>query len=87
MVVLEAIASGLPVIVPHQAPFTEFLRLDQALWVTPDDVDTITQAMLKVINPHVHIPLVTNTQELLTQYTWKRSAQLHLSVYKDIMVR
>lgn len=87
MVVLEAIASGLPVIVPHQAPFTEFLRLDQALWVNPDDVDTITQSMLKVINPHIHQSLVANSQELLTQYTWERSAQLHISAYKDIMVR
>ena len=86
MVVVEAIASGLPVIVPQQAPFTEFLRLDQALWVNPYDGDTITQAMLEVIKPHVHNPLVANSQELLTQYTWERSAQLHVSAYMKIMV-
>lgn len=87
MVVLEAIASHLPVIIPHQPPFTEFLNHHQAEWIDPENVEAIAQAMLTMINSTQHQTLITNSQSVLPKYTWEQSAKLHTSEYAKMMVR
>ena len=87
MVVLEAIASHLPVIVPQQPPFTEFLSHNQAEWVEPENIDTITQAMRNVIRSNRHQELIAHSQSVLDQYTWEQSAKLHVFEYTKMMVR
>ncbi len=39
LVVLEAMASGIPVVTSRIAPFTEYLGDDDVLWCEPDDVE------------------------------------------------
>ena len=85
LVVLEAIAAGLPVVTANQPPFTEFLASDQALLVAPESVEQLTQAMLEAANPTRSRGLVQNSQAVLDQYTWSRSAQLHLRVYEQML--
>lgn len=51
LVVLEAIAAGLPVITADQPPFTEFLTPNQALLIPPESVADLTQAMLAAAQP------------------------------------
>lgn len=81
MVVLEAIASGLPVLVSKQPPFTEFLELDQALWVEPQSPDSIAEAMLNVMNGAIAQLLQERSQSILPCYSWDASAQLHETHY------
>lgn len=81
LVVFEAIASGLPIIVSHQPPFTEFLTSKQALFVDPASPDAITAAMLAIADPTVAQRLIEHSQPLCQQYTWENSAQLHLDHY------
>lgn len=85
LVVMEAIASGLPVITANQAPFTEFLRLDQALWVDPNDVEAIAQAMVTIIDPAISKSLQAKSRSVLSNYSWDRSAQMHLQQYKALL--
>lgn len=85
LVVLEAIASGLPVITSQQMPFTEFLTTAQALWVDPNSVDAIAQAMLTVLDPAQAQSLVQNSQSVLSRYTWQTSAQQHVRHYRDLL--
>jgi glycosyltransferase-like protein len=85
LVVLEAIASHLPVILSRQPPFTEFLSAEQALFVAPEDVDAIAKAMQTILNPQLAKTLTDNSQTILPNYTWQRSAQLHLQHYQALL--
>lgn len=85
LVVLEAIAARLPVITARHPPFTEFLSEDQALLVDPYSPTSVAQAMKKAIDPVIAKMLIENSQSVLEQYTWSRSAQLHLESYQRIL--
>jgi glycosyltransferase-like protein len=82
LVLLEAIASGLPTITSNQPPFTEFLNSDQALLIDPESPRAIAHAMRLVLNPDVAQPLITNSQSILADYTWEKSAKMHINHYK-----
>lgn len=81
LVVLEAIACGLPVITADQPPFTEFLTPDQALLINPYSVDAIAQAMVQIQQPEVSQQLRQKSQSAIVHYTWEASARLHLMHY------
>lgn len=83
LVVLEAIASGLPVVTSNQPPFTEFLNSDKALLVHPDSAEAIAQAMIDSIHPPLAQSLVQASQSILNHYTWSASANLHVQRYCD----
>jgi len=85
LVVLEAIASGIPVITSNQPPFTEFLSDQQALLVCPDEPSAIAQAMQAVIQPTVAEKLVQQSQPVCTHYTWAASAEMHLAHYFQLL--
>lgn len=85
LVVLEAIASGLPVITADQPPFTEFLTPDQALLINPDSAPAQAHAMVAVLNPGVVKTLVHRSQAILANYTWDASATLHLGHYQALI--
>lgn len=81
LVLLEAIASGLPVITSRQPPFTEFLNPDQALLVNPESPEAIAQAMIDSIHPALAQSLIQKSQPILKRYTWNASAELHIHHY------
>lgn len=83
LVVLEAIASGIPVVTSNQPPFTEFLSDEQALLVDPHTPEAIAQAMLSVSHESIAQSLVQQSQSVLATYTWEASAQLHLKHYTE----
>jgi glycosyltransferase-like protein len=85
LVVMEAIATHLPVVTSNIPPFTEFLTDAQALLVDPNAVDAIAQAMLDVVQPTVAQSLIQNSQSVLSHYTWITAAQMHLKFYCDII--
>lgn len=82
LVVLEAIASGLPVITSNQAPFTEFLSDQQALLVEPDSPNAIAHAMRLIAQSSLAQTLIQTSQTILSHYTWEASAQLHIHHYR-----
>lgn len=85
LVLLEAIASGLPVITSNQPPFTEFLSENQALLIDPSSPSAIAHAMKTVIQPSVSQRLVQQSQSICEQYTWIASAKLHLTHYYNLL--
>lgn len=84
LVVLEAIASRLPVLTSNQAPFTEFLSEQTALLVDPQDGDAIAAAMLTLLRPEIARPLVENSRPIIEKYSWQRSARMHLELYTEL---
>jgi glycosyltransferase-like protein len=85
LVIFEAIASGLPVITSNIAPFTEFLTPTQALLVDPYDVEAIATAMRSVTQKHLSNSLVAASQDLLADYSWETSANMHLEQYRKLL--
>lgn len=69
LVVLEAIASGIPVITSNQSPFTEFLSKTQALLIDPNSPDAIAQAMRSIAQPELAHSLVQQSQSILSRYS------------------
>ncbi|WP_434684434.1 MSMEG_0565 family glycosyltransferase [Pseudanabaena minima] len=86
LVIMEAIASGLPVITSNCPPFTEFLSEQQAVLIAPDDIEAIAQAMRLVTNPDFSQSLIQASQEILTKYTWENSAQMHTTHYAKMVL-
>lgn len=84
LVLLEAIASGLPVITANIAPFTEFLDHQTALLVDPHSIDAIAFAMLDILNKSLSQKLIKNSAAIPAEYTWQKSAQIHLDVYQRL---
>jgi glycosyltransferase-like protein len=87
LVILEAIAAGLPVLTSNQPPFTEFLNADQALLVDPNSPTAIAQAMLAITKPELANTLVQNSQPICNHYTWERSATMHVNHYYGLLER
>ena len=81
LVLLEAIASGLPVITSNIPPFTEFLTSNSALLVNPHSSQSIAKAMLDILDVDLTQKLISNSKHIPCQYSWQRSAQLHLKHY------
>jgi glycosyltransferase-like protein len=84
LVLLEAIAARLPILTSQQAPFTEFLDNRQACFVDPQDPAAIAVGMRAIINPAIAPNLIHHSQSVLAQYTWEKSAHLHLHFYQQI---
>lgn len=85
LVILEAIASGIPVITSNHAPFTEFLSPQEAFLVNPTLPDELAYAMRSILNPTVAQSLITHSQAVLAQYTWETSAKMHLNHYQQLL--
>ncbi|SRR5579883_913401 len=85
LVVLEAIAAGIPVITANQAPFTEFLSEQQALLVDPQSPDAIAHAMRSILDPNLAHDLVQRSRSILADYSWRTSANMHLVHYHELV--
>ena len=85
LVVLEAIASGIPVITANQPPFTEFLGANQALLIDPFSPADLAQAMRDILQRGSE-RLVEQSRSIIDQYSWERSAQLHLNYYQQLLM-
>lgn len=81
LVVLEAMASGTPVIVSRIAPFTEHLPEETCLWVQPESVESLVAAMLQVLDDNHAESLRSYGRQLAPHFTWRASAEAHLAHY------
>ena len=85
LVLLEAIASGLPIVTSDIPPFTEFLDNDSALLVDPNSDDDLAEAMLNISNKNLAQKLIDRSQNIPEQYSWHKSAQMHLEHYSTLL--
>lgn len=85
LVLLEAIASGLPIITSNIPPFTEFLDNDSALLINPNSEEDISSAMLNILNKNLAQKLIDDSQNIPEQYSWQKSAQMHLKQYSTLL--
>jgi len=84
LVVLEALASGTPVVVSRMAPFTEYLDEGDACWADPFSVDSIEQAMRRALLVSHAQAMQREPPAVCQRFSWQRSAQRHVALYRAI---
>ena len=85
LVLLEAIASGLPVITSNIPPFTEFLNEKSALPIDPNSSSAIADAMRTILDIQLTQKLLEHSASIPLQYSWQNSAQTHLDLYQKLL--
>jgi glycosyltransferase involved in cell wall biosynthesis len=81
LVVLEALASGTPVVVSSIAPFTEYLDDTTCYWADPLDVNSIAAALKRALSGR-GIDFEHAVPALLAHFSWAASAQHHVDAYR-----
>lgn len=78
---LEAMVRGCPVVVSNVASLPEICG-EAALYVNPRSVDSIADAMFKVISDEsLRKSLIQYGYERANQFTWQKSAKKHLKIF------
>ena len=81
LVVLEALCSGVPVVVSRIAPFTEYLQAEDCSWADPLNAGSIADAIQQALAHTDHQRIATSAARLAAQFSWQRSATLHTAIY------
>jgi glycosyltransferase-like protein len=84
LVVLEAMASGVPVVTSRLAPFTEYLGKDDVLWCDPFDTTSIAAAMTDSLDVTRRTNLIARGVKIAARHDWKDIARTHLAVYEKL---
>ncbi len=84
LVVLEAMASGVPVVTSRIAPFTEYLDEDDAIWCDPHDSGSIAAAMAASLDPARRSRCVARGLRVAAAHSWAATAHAHLPTYADL---
>jgi glycosyltransferase-like protein len=86
LALLEAMASGTPVVSSAQPPFTEFLTDgENALLVDPERTDHLARAMEVILDEGVRRRLRAAAARTAAGYAWDRSARIAAGVYRDFL--
>ncbi len=81
---LEAMACGVPVVCSTAGSLPEVVG-DAALLVTPDDIDALSEALLRVIrDPALRQSLASRGTQRVRTFSWKTAALAHLDVYRRV---
>ena len=82
LVVLEAMASGVPVVTSRIAPFTEYLSDGDVLWCDPYDAASIATAMATALeNPGA---VLARGFAVAARHDWATTAHAHLPAYEAL---
>lgn len=84
LVVLEALASGTPVVVSRGAPFTEYLAPDEAgvFWADPLSPESIAAAALQASAPEGAAAIAGAVPAVCRRHDWTASAARHVALYR-----
>lgn len=82
LVVLEALASGTPVVVSCIPPFTEYLGDDDVAWADPQSAASITAALEAAVQPERASALASGVPAVCLGHGWATSAARHVALYR-----
>lgn len=86
LVVLEALASGTPVVVSAIAPFTEYLGDATCCWADPANIDSIACALNEALDADP-TDFDHAVPALLSRFSWLASAQHHVDAYGHFLAK
>lgn len=82
LVVLEAMASGLPVVLSSMPPFTEYVPEAAAFWCDPRRAASIADGMVSAVRADVSSARIAAGFETAARHDWKNVAAAHLPAYR-----
>lgn len=85
LVVLEAMASGVPVVTSRMAPFTEYLGEDDVLWCDPFDAASVAAAMELSLDAVRRGALIARGMRVAARHDWHDTARAHLAIYEKLV--
>ncbi len=85
LVVIEAMASGTPVVTSRIDPFTSYLGRDDVLWCDPTDTESIADAMQLSLRLDIRTGLIARGQIVASRHDWARVAAAHLPTYHRLL--
>ena len=87
LVVLEALASGVPVIASGIEPMTEYLRdRENSLLVSPTDHDHIASLIIELAEDgELGRGLARRGRETAEEYSWENAALGHVGFYREML--
>lgn len=83
LVVLEALASGVPVVVSRIAPFTEYLGDEDCEWADPCEPAAIAVALGRAVDTRDCDRIARSAERLGRQFSWTESARRHAQLYRQ----
>ncbi|MGJ7506035.1 MSMEG_0565 family glycosyltransferase [Variovorax sp. GT1P44] len=83
LVVLEALASGVPVVASRIAPFTEYLEEGDVHWADPLDAGAIANALLAAVTQREPTRVAASAARLCARFSWSASAARHVQLYRE----
>jgi glycosyltransferase involved in cell wall biosynthesis len=88
LVVLEALAAGVPTVVTDLPVFREYLDLDDgrdALVVEPGDDEALAEQLRRLAtDPALRTSLIRAGHEVAARFTWSACAAQHRAVYSEL---
>lgn len=87
LAIVEAMASGLPVVTSDIPVFAEFLRDGDDCLMTPvGDSGPLAQALVRVVNDvHLRARLTGAARDVAARYTWAATAERAEGVYRHLL--
>ena len=83
--VLEAMASGVPVVAPSIEPFLGYLAPQDALWCDPMNVQTIADAMALALCDDAARNLRARGPMVAARFDWRAVAEAHEPQYRRLL--
>ncbi len=84
LAVLEAMASGRPVITSSRPPFTEYITENDGLLVDPVKTEEIAAAMVRLMDPSICAAYASRGHAVAERFSWPTSAHQHIAAYGQL---
>jgi glycosyltransferase involved in cell wall biosynthesis len=82
--IVEAMACEAPIIASRSSSLPE-VGGEAAMYVNPNDIEAIMQAMYVIQKPEIHIPLIENGKTQIKQFDWDKSAEKISQLIQEIL--
>ncbi len=84
LVVLEAMASGVPVVTSRIPPFTEYLGESDVIWCDPHAARSIADGMMAALADPLRGQLIASGLQVAARHDWRTTALAHLGIYETL---
>lgn len=86
LVLLEAMASGLPIVATRVGGIPDIISPSEGILVPPGDVASLSSSLLFLLeNDNVRVKLGQNARKRAESYSWKKIAQRTISLYERLL--
>ena len=88
LVLLESLASGLPIIVSNSFHAANYIRDAGIVYPDPDNLEQLTNAIRRLLdNPELRKQMALNARHYAESMDWEKMAAKYLAVYEELVAQ